>query len=56
VASGISGIFFPWLTGVIVDRVSYAPVFLMGALMPLLGVLVLFWMAGDYRRVVFGRR
>ncbi|HVW04649.1 MAG TPA: MFS transporter [Vicinamibacterales bacterium] len=55
VASGISGIFFPWLTGVIVDRASYAPVFLMGALMPLLGVLVLFWMAGDYRRVVFGR-
>jgi ACS family hexuronate transporter-like MFS transporter len=55
VASGISGIFFPWLTGVIVDRVSYAPVFLMGALMPLVGVLILFWAAGDYRRVAVGR-
>jgi ACS family hexuronate transporter-like MFS transporter len=56
VASGISGIFFPWLTGVIVDRASYAPVFLMGAVMPLVGVLILFWSAGDYRRVVVGQR
>ncbi|HWB30250.1 MAG TPA: MFS transporter [Vicinamibacterales bacterium] len=55
VASGISGIFFPWLTGVIVDRMSYAPVFLMGAVMPLVGVLILFWAAGDYRRVAVAR-
>lgn len=51
VASGISGIVFPWLTGVIVDRASYAPVFLMGAAMPLIGVAVLFALAPGYRPI-----
>jgi ACS family hexuronate transporter-like MFS transporter len=51
VASGLSGIFFPWLTGAIVDRVSYTPVFFMAALMPLIGVLVAFWSLGDFRPV-----
>jgi len=51
VASGLSGIFFPWLTGIIVDRVSYTPVFFMAALMPLLGVGVAFWALGDFRRL-----
>jgi ACS family hexuronate transporter-like MFS transporter len=51
VAGGLSGILFPWLTGVLVDRFSYTPVFFMAALMPLIGVLVLFASAGDYRRV-----
>jgi ACS family hexuronate transporter-like MFS transporter len=51
VAGGLSGILFPWLTGVLVDRFSYAPVFFMAALMPLVGVLILFTAAGDYRRV-----
>jgi MFS transporter, ACS family, hexuronate transporter len=60
VASGISGILFPYLTGVIVDRFSYLPVFFMAALMPLAGVLILFGTVDDYRPVPFesgaGRR
>ncbi|MEO8484412.1 MAG: MFS transporter [Acidobacteriota bacterium] len=51
VASGLSGIFFPWLTGVIVDRMSYTPVFFMAALMPLAGVLVAYLALGDFRRI-----
>jgi MFS transporter, ACS family, hexuronate transporter len=60
VASGISGILFPYLTGVIVDRFSYLPVFFMAALMPLAGVLILFGTVDNYRPVPFesggGRR
>lgn len=41
VAGSVSGMLFPWLTGVIVDRASYTPVFLMASLMPLAGVLAL---------------
>lgn len=60
VAGGISGILFPYLTGVIVDRFSYLPVFFMAALMPLAGVLILFGTVNNYRPVPFesggGRR
>jgi ACS family hexuronate transporter-like MFS transporter len=42
VASGLSGLLFPLLTGVLVDRISYTPVFLLAAAMPLTGTLVLF--------------
>jgi len=55
VASGLSGIFFPWLTGVIVDRVSYTPVFFMAALMPLVGVLIAAATLGDFRRLELSR-
>jgi ACS family hexuronate transporter-like MFS transporter len=51
VASGLSGIFFPYLTGIIVDRFSYAPVFVMAALMPMIGILILFATVGDFRRL-----
>jgi ACS family hexuronate transporter-like MFS transporter len=51
VASGLSGILFPYLTGLIVDRFSYSPVFLMASLMPLVGILILFAALGDYARV-----
>jgi ACS family hexuronate transporter-like MFS transporter len=51
VAGGISGIFFPWLTGAIVDRTGYAPIFFMAALMPLIGVLVLLGTLGGYERI-----
>jgi len=51
VASGLSGILFPYLTGVLVDKFSYLPVFLMAALMPMIGILILFATVGDYRRV-----
>lgn len=53
VAGGLSGIFFPYLTGVLVDRYSYVPVFFMAALMPLIGVAILILTAGDHRPVAF---
>jgi ACS family hexuronate transporter-like MFS transporter len=53
VASGLSGIFFPYVTGVIVDRFSYVPVFFMAALMPLLGVAILFLTVNLYTPVSF---
>jgi len=49
VAGGVSGILFPLLTGYLVDRVSYAPVFLMVAFMPLLGAVSLFVLGRQYR-------
>ncbi len=42
VASGLSGLLFPLLTGILVDRFSYAPVFYLVALMPLVGTIALF--------------
>jgi hypothetical protein len=50
-ASSLSGIPFPYLTGLIVDRFSYMPVFFMASLMPLVGILILFGALGDYKRV-----
>ncbi|MDW5266231.1 MULTISPECIES: MFS transporter [Acidobacteriaceae] len=47
VAAGLSGLLFPLLTGALVDRFSYAPVFFLVALMPLLGTVALF---------IFGRQ
>lgn len=41
VAGGLSGLLFPLLTGLLVDRVSYTPVFLLAAVMPLAGTVAL---------------
>lgn len=41
VAGGLSGLLFPLLTGFLVDRVSYTPVFLLAAVMPLIGTVAL---------------
>ncbi len=49
VAGGLSGLLFPLLTGVLVDHVSYRPVFLMVGLMPLLGTISLFVLGKQYR-------
>lgn len=49
VAGGLSGLLFPLLTGVLVDHVSYRPVFIMVALMPLIGTFALFAIAKRYR-------
>jgi MFS transporter, ACS family, hexuronate transporter len=49
VAGGLSGLLFPLLTGYLVDRVSYAPVFVMVALMPLIGATLLFVVGRQYR-------
>lgn len=51
VAGGLSGIIFPYLTGLIVDRFSYSPVFIMASLMPMIGILILFATLGNYERV-----
>jgi ACS family hexuronate transporter-like MFS transporter len=48
VAGGLSGMLFPLLTGVLVDRVSYTPVFALIALMPLVGTVALFAVGRKY--------
>jgi len=53
VAGGLSGLLFPLLTGIVVDRHSYAPVFLMVAFMPLIGTVLLFSVAKKYRMPQF---
>ncbi len=50
IAGGLSGFFFPQLTGVLVDRISYVPVFFIAALMPLAGVLLLHGTVGSLSR------
>ena len=49
VAGGLSGLLFPLLTGALVDHVSYTPVFVMVAIMPLIGTVLLFALARRYR-------
>jgi len=51
IAQGISGLLFPLLTGFLVDRLSFAPVFVMVGLMPALGVLILGLLSGRFRRL-----
>ncbi|WP_263366446.1 MFS transporter [Edaphobacter bradus] len=45
VAGSLSGLLFPLLTGVLVDRSSYTPVFILAAAMPLMGTISLFLLA-----------
>lgn len=42
IAGGLSGMLFPLLTGILVDRISYAPAFMLVAVMPLAGTIALF--------------
>ena len=49
VAGGLSGMLFPLLTGALVDRISYWPVFLMAGLMPAIGCALLFLLAGNLK-------
>ena len=51
VANGVSGMLFPYITGKIVDHSSYVPVFFMAALMPMIGILILFATLKNYQRV-----
>ncbi|MFN7930933.1 MAG: MFS transporter [Blastocatellia bacterium] len=51
VANGISGILFPRITGWVVDHFSYTPVFFMAALMPMIGILIMFATLKKYQRV-----
>jgi len=50
-AGGLGGLLFPLLTGVLVDRISYTPVFLLVALMPLAGTVALFAVGRKYRQL-----
>jgi ACS family hexuronate transporter-like MFS transporter len=50
VSGGFSGLLFPLLTGILVDRMSYTPVFAIIAFMPLLGVFALFLCARRYEK------
>ena len=49
IAGGLSGMLFPLLTGFLVDRVSYRPVFGLVSLMPLMGTFALFAVGRQYR-------
>lgn len=49
VAGGLSGLGFPLLTGALIDRFSYGPVFLLAAVMPLAGVVLLHTMVRKIR-------
>ncbi len=49
VSGGLSGLLFPLLTGALVDHVSYKPVFILIAFMPLLGTAALFILGKKYR-------
>ncbi len=49
VASGLTGLLFPLLTGYLVDQGSYRFVFMIAALMPLAGTIALFVLARQYR-------
>jgi hypothetical protein len=40
---------FPLLTGYFVDRISYAPAFILVAIMPMLGTVALFTIGRKYR-------
>ncbi len=51
IAGGLSGMLFPLLTGVLVDRISYTPVFALVALMPMAGTVALFAVARKYREL-----
>jgi ACS family hexuronate transporter-like MFS transporter len=51
IAGGLSGMLFPLLTGQLVDKVSYVPVFALASLMPAAGLIVLVVLAGDFRQV-----
>jgi MFS transporter, ACS family, hexuronate transporter len=49
IAGGLSGMLFPLLTGILVDKISYAPVFVFVGLMPLAGTVALFAVGRKYR-------
>jgi ACS family hexuronate transporter-like MFS transporter len=49
IAGDLAGALFPLLTGILVDRVSYTPVFLLVGLMPLVGTIALFAVGRKYR-------
>ncbi len=51
IAGGLSGMLFPLLTGILVDRISYTPVFVLVGLMPLAGTIALFAVGRKYHHL-----
>jgi len=51
IAGGLSGMLFPLLTGWLVGRISYAPVFLLVGFMPLAGTVALFAIGRKYQHL-----
>jgi ACS family hexuronate transporter-like MFS transporter len=51
ICGGLSGLLFPLLTGFLVDRFSYSPVFALAAVMPLLGTVALFTVSRGLRPI-----
>jgi ACS family hexuronate transporter-like MFS transporter len=49
---GLSGFLFPLLTGYLIDRFSYAPVFALAAIMPLAGVVALFQISRGLKAII----
>ncbi len=49
IAAGLSGMLFPLLTGFLVDRISYAPAFMLVGIMPMIGTIALFTVGRKYR-------
>ena len=54
VANGLTAALFPLLTGYLVDRISYVPVFLMASIMPLVACGVLWVMVPRLHKVKWG--
>jgi len=51
IAGGLSGMLFPLITGWLVGRFSYTPVFLLVGFMPLAGTVALFGVGRKYRQL-----
>ncbi len=51
IGGGVSGLLFPLLTGFLVDKFSYAPVFFIAAFMPAAGVLCLGTLGRRFQRI-----
>jgi ACS family hexuronate transporter-like MFS transporter len=54
IAGGLSGMLFPLLTGVVVDHLSYIPVFVLAAVMPMSGSLLLHLLVPRLERIDLG--
>jgi ACS family hexuronate transporter-like MFS transporter len=50
VAGGLGGLLFPLITGVLVDKVSWTPVFVLAAVLPLLGLAAALLLLGPKMR------
>jgi len=46
-AAGLGGVVFTMLTGIVVDRFSYGPMFLLAGVIPVLGFMVVAFLLGD---------